>query len=247
MKNKLALLGKIILLTMGLSLLLTACASAASAIQPAATGEAAQVPAGTPVPGQGERTQPAAMKLALGIVSLDDTQTPITTEQAQELLPLWKAVRSLSKSETSSSQEVDALIKQMQGVLTAEQTQAIDEMQLSFEEMAAVYEKLGIEMAVGGPRGTPDPAIQATMQAARESGEMPGGGGFGGGDPGMMPGGGVPGGEPGMGGGFGGGAGIEARQTAAASGGEVQRDFGLGISSELLDALIAFLQAKVAV
>ncbi|MBN2547948.1 MAG: hypothetical protein JXB15_02230, partial [Anaerolineales bacterium] len=80
---------------------------------------------------------------------------------------------------------------------------------------------------------------------ARESGEMPPGGFEG--DPGMMPGGGVPGsgGGPGMGGGYGSGAGIEARQTAAASGGgEVQRDFGLGISAELLEAIIEFLQTR---
>jgi len=186
----------------------------------------------------GDRLMPVAMKLALGIFKLEETDMPIDAEQAQQLLPLWKAVRTLSESETAASQEIQAVLNQIQGTLTTEQIQAIDAMQLTMADMNALAESLGLDFGGGGRFGNLTPEMQATMQAARESGQAPPGG-FGGGM------------GPGMGGGPGGGAGGEAgsvspevRQTAMAEWG-TRGGSGLGINPALLEAVIKFLTEKI--
>ena len=84
---------------------------------------------------------------------------------------------------------------------------------------------------------------QATAEAMRESGEFPGPGG------GLSPGGGMglgSGGGMGPGGGeFGGDTGItpEMRETAMAERGNGTRR-GFGINTQLLEAIITFLEAK---
>ncbi|MEW5869346.1 MAG: hypothetical protein AB1894_08730 [Chloroflexota bacterium] len=232
-----------------LSLLLSACSVAvqggavqaeAAASTPApktGAGEAtAQAPAPNTTPPAGGAAMGASMalQLALGTVKLEETDYPVDADQARQLLPLWKAARSLSQSETTAQAEVDALFRQIQNTLTPEQMQAITAMDLSMQDMAAVGEQLGLALAPGGGFGNADPEMQATMQAARESGQMPPGGG---------PEGGMPGGGPPGGGDFGGGLSPEAQQTAMAE--RSARGATLGLPSELMDALIAFLETKI--
>lgn len=130
---------------------------------------------GTPMPGGGLSD---SMRLVLGILSLADSDIPLTTEQATAMLPLWKAVRSLGESDTAAQAELDALYTQIRGTLTAEQLDAIDTMSLDMQSMASLAEKWGLDMgfAAGfgsGMRGTASPELQATRQAMRESGQMP--------------------------------------------------------------------------
>lgn len=193
-------------------------------------------PAGTQSPQSGvvDREMPLAMTLALGTLKLEQTEYPVDSTQAGELLTLWKAARTLSESETTAAEEIQAIIKQIEETMTPQQTQSIEDMQLSFEDTRQIYDDLGIEFG-GGGFGNLDPEIQATIEAARESGQSPPGG-FGGGFPGSGPG--------GPGGGFGGGEfSPEARQTAIAERGGFQRA-GLGIPRPLLDALIDYLETK---
>jgi len=140
-----------------------------------ATDEASTVEvSGTPMPGGGVSD---SMRLVLGILSLADSNTPLTTEQAAAMLPLWKAVRSLGDSDTAAQAEIDALYTQIHGTLTDEQLQAIDAMALDGQSMASLAESLGIDTGFaggfGGIRGTASPEMQATMQALRESGQRP--------------------------------------------------------------------------
>jgi hypothetical protein len=208
-----------------------------AACGPVAAGGAAQAGNGTAANGtpSANREMPLTVQLALGTFKLEETDYPITAEQAQKLLPLWKAARSLGRSDTSATQEIDAVVKQIQKTLTPEQTKAIQEMKLTFQDMGAIAQKLGIEIGRGGGFGNLSPEMQATAQAARQSGRSPQGGGGGG-----FPGG--PGGPPGGGpGGFGGG-GQSLQQTAVARGGG--RRASLGVNPALLDAVIKFLEAK---
>lgn len=162
MKKITILLSLLFLLTLALS----ACAG--STATQATTSVAAS---GTPMPGQGLSD---SMHLLLGILSLADSDTPLTVEQATAMLPLWKAVRSLGESDTTAQAEIDALYTQIRDMLTEEQVTAIDSMNLSMESMASLAEDLGLDMQfVGGGRGDMTPEMQATMQALRESGQMP--------------------------------------------------------------------------
>jgi hypothetical protein len=155
-------------------------------------------------------------------------------------LPLWKATRSLSQSETAATEEIEALINQIEGTMTGDQLATIEAMELTMQDFSDIAESLGLEIDAGGRFGEMTPEMQATREAMRESGQMPEGG-FGGG----------PGG--GMGRGFGGGAGgeagdefnPEAMQTAIAERGGAPRGANLGLNSVLLDAIIEFLEGKV--
>jgi hypothetical protein len=192
----------------------------------------------------GERTLeiPMETQLMLGTVKLEETDYPVDSKQASALLPLWKALRSLTESEIAAQAEIDAVVNQIQEIMSGEQMMAIEAMGLTMMDFASVAETLGIETGFADRIGEMNPEMQATMEAMRESGEFPQGG--------ELPGGGFPGGRQGggqgLGGGFGGGAELdpEARETAIAERGGA-RGAGFGINSALLDAIIEFLEAKV--
>ena len=156
----------ILILTLLLTLALSACGGSSTT-----EGAASADVSGTPMPGGGISD---SMRLVLGILSLADSDTPLTAEQATAMLPLWKAVRSLGESDTAAQAEIDALYTQVRGTLTAEQAAAIDAMSLDGQSMASLAESLGIDTGFGGGmRGTASPEMQATMQALRESGDFP--------------------------------------------------------------------------
>jgi len=180
-----------------------------------------------------EGNMPLALKLLMGTFKLEETDHPITASQAEEMLPLWKALRSLSESETTASEELDALVNQIEDILTPEQVTEIDAMELTVQDMRVVSEEMGIELGGSGRFGDMTPEMQATREAARESGQFPGGG----------LGGGIPGQGGGPGGGNFGGISPEARQTAIAEGGGV-RGASLGLNPAFLEAMILFLEGK---
>jgi hypothetical protein len=191
---------------MGMMILLTACSSPvatqASNQQGNTTGTV--LVEGTPQPGQVS----TEMKLLLGTFSLEGSDQAVSAEQAAQLLPLWKAMKSLSSSDTTSQDEINALIKQIEESMTEEQMTAIDAMNLDNQSMMDIMQNLGITMGPSNLNGTPASAEQAaTLQALRQSGGgeggfIPGGGPAGGGGGGFNPGdgpsggGGFPGGVP---------------------------------------------------
>ena len=196
--------------------------------------------------GIAERLQgalPLSAQLGFGTLLLEDTEYAVTPAQAVELLPLWKAARSLNDSETVAEAELEAVFNQIQDTMTSEQITAISEMQLTGEEMAQLMEDLGLSFGFGGPGfGNLTPEQQATAQAARESGE-----GFSGG---RFPGGGIPGGgNPGGSGegGFqvfgGGNLTPEQQATMEARRAEIG-NFRAGFALIFVDPLIELLEAR---
>jgi len=139
--------------------------------------------------------QPVENKLAIGILSLEGTDKAVTAEEAKNLLPLWKAVKSLSSSTSTSDSEITALYKQIEETLTAEQVQAIKDLNLSQDQMRTLLQKYGGFPAGGGQDGANPSDMtdeqRATLQALRRSnnngssgGDRPGGNGDGGFPPG---------------------------------------------------------------
>jgi hypothetical protein len=88
-------------------------------------------------------------KLAIGTLKLEGTDKAVDSEEAKTLLPLWKAVRTLSASETISSKEMDALYSQIEGAMTKEQVKAIEEMSLTREDISKLMADLGINFIPG--------------------------------------------------------------------------------------------------
>lgn len=175
---------------------------------------------------------PLPMQLSIGILKLQGTENEVDAETAKQLLTLWKAVKSLSSSDTASAIEIEALYKQIQRTMTKEQIEAISDMKLSTENLMQISQELGLALGGGLGMGTMSEEKKATMEAAQASG----GGMMGG--PGGMPGGGMPG------GGMLGGA--PPGQNSSSSGNSQNRAFQSSqIDSTLVDAVIKYLESKI--
>jgi hypothetical protein len=145
--------------------------------QPAATGD--------------QNTMPLQTQLAVGTLKLEETELAVTSDQAAELLSLWKAARSLSESDNVAAEEMNAIFTQIQETMAPEQLDTINAMELTNEDLRELFPEME-------QIGNISPERQATMEAMRESGQgppegfTPGGMGGGQGGPPMGEGGGMP-------------------------------------------------------
>jgi hypothetical protein len=193
------------------------------------------------LPTDDENALPVQLQLVFGTLKLDGTENEVDAETAKALLPLWKAARSLSSSDTAAPQEVDAIFKQIQDTMTPAQVQAIAAMKLTRDDTMKIAQEMGLNIGpVGGGPGNLSAGGQATMEANRENGQglpeggMPGGAPPGGGMPssGGPPAGGFPGGGP-QGGGSSGGSSGQSNNRARS-----------GFGNALYDVVIQYLQEK---
>ncbi len=140
-----------------------------------------------------DETQVAAetsgFELALGTIKLENSGLSVNSSQAQELIPLWQAYASLSQSDITAQAELDAVMRQIQDKMTAEQLTLIESWELSAQDMQSIMDEFGIELG----RGIGDGAGTGSNQGERPEGVMPGqgmgggqglGGGMGSGIPG---------------------------------------------------------------
>jgi hypothetical protein len=187
-----------------------------------------------------EGALPVQTQLIVGTLQLEESETAVTREQAAVLIPLWKAVRSLSSSDTAAQAELEALMDQVQETMTAEQLQAIAAMQLTQEDLFGVMQELGIGPvgAEGGDQVFQFDGGQASGEGQASGGGPPEGFVFEGGPP-----------EGFQGGGPGGGQlftqDLDPDQVATL---EAQRGSGGGIGARagqfLIEPLLEMLEAK---
>jgi hypothetical protein len=136
-----------------------------------------------------------AYQYALGILKLEETDQAITADQASALLPLWESLQTINQPQTSdpqnmptqaanatpqnpqqpedNSDEINTLTEQIAAALTADQLQAIDDLQISTETVDTLLTSLNIEIST--PQGQP----QGDGQAAGTPGQGGGPGGNG--------------------------------------------------------------------
>ena len=188
-----------------LALTLTACASS--------TGTPASAPSGGP----GAMELPAQTKLVLGTINLEETDYPITSEQAVELLPMFYVLQDLNDSDTAAQEEIDGLVAQIQETLTAEQTQAIDGMSLSMRDVFAISQ------------GSSGSTSSSDAESATSAGGPPDMGAGAPPDMGGMPGGGMQ----------------STGTTSASSDTSAAPVMDTSTPSALFDAVIALLQKKI--
>ncbi len=185
----------------------TATQNQASDTQSSADNNGTQVDSSSTSSGQASE----GLILAAGTLKLEGTDLAVTKDQATQLLPLWKAVRSFASSDTITESEIDAVYQQIEQELTSDQMQAINEMNITQDSMQSILSDLGYNQmpnasgtdtgtSTGGfpddgsfPQGGPDAG------GGFPGGVAPSGGGAGGG--------GFPSGGAGGGGFAGGGAG----------------------------------------
>lgn len=189
--------------------------------------------------------QPIEQKLALGTLKLEGTGKAITAEQAKALLPLWKAVKTMSSSSNTSQDEMNALYKQIEEAMTADQVQAIKDLNISQDDLQALMKQYGIQAPQMGQRNASGtPVARSQSGTSGTGGAQAGGqGGFPGGDAGGPP---PDGGFPGGG---------QSSNTAGNSQGSAQGTprarpagggFRGGVNFIFVDPLIKMLEQRVA-
>ncbi len=126
-----------------------------------------------------ENALSANTQLALGILRLEGTPQAVTPVQAKSLLPLWQAFQG---SALQDQTEQNAVLKQIEGTLTAEQVQAIAAMRLTNDDMRTWMDEHGMQFRFAGAPGTPGPGggpsgmtdeQRAAFQATRQAGGGP--------------------------------------------------------------------------
>ncbi len=187
---------------------------------------------------------PIPSQLALGSLKLEETDLAIDETQAAELVPLWQAYQSLSTSDKAAEAEINAVLKQIQGAMTAEQIEAVAAMALTSEDMDAYMQEMAGQFGGRGlfvSRGEGDDSGEGEPPGGFGGGGFPGGGFPGGGFPGGgIPGGGIPG-E-----GFAGGADAEARATRIAEmDGDAEDIMSAFMDQALTNTLVRALQLKI--
>lgn len=171
---------------------------------------------------------PGITGLLFGTLMLEKTEYAVTAEQAADLVSLWKLAKNLTTSGTAAQEEIQAVANQIQNLMTGEQLEYLTEIEISPQDIFALFEELG---------------ISAFPEGAGEGDWNFPGGGFPGGGPGGHggEGGGFPGGVPG------GGQFTEEQQATAEARREEfgGRGAGFGNNPALFDALIAVLEGKL--
>jgi len=153
----------ILILFVLVSLALVSCGSATDAT---ATGDT-YVSSNLPVEYEGAIS--VRNQLALGTLNLAGTALAPTAAEAQALLPLWQALRSLQTSGVSAPEEVNAILAQIETSMRPEQLQEIAAMELTSTDMQAWAMENGIQVGTG--EGVPgqgqgmSPEARATRQA----------------------------------------------------------------------------------
>jgi len=158
---------KKLLFTLALfSLLMTACASAL-----AAPSVDSQLYVSQNLDTSYENALAARQQLTLGSLKLAETSTPLTAQQAKNMLPLWQALANMTRSGNSSPAEVNAILAQIESAFTAEQLTAIREMKLTSADIQAWASANGVALGSGSGGGQGggsgmSPEARATKQAA---------------------------------------------------------------------------------
>ena len=171
-------------------MLLTACGTADKVVDEVDTiGEQR-----AKLQGDYENALSPALQLVVGTLMLEETDLALEAEMATTLIPYWKLYTTLTESDSTALEELDALVNEIEGLMTTDQINYIVGLELTQESMLTIIEELGImedlrtgegdgtgaNRPEGMPEGTRpgggqgrsgaegvDPELMATMQASR--------------------------------------------------------------------------------
>ncbi|PKO15798.1 MAG: hypothetical protein CVU39_09755 [Chloroflexi bacterium HGW-Chloroflexi-10] len=227
MIKNIGLLSVILLIMM---VILSACSSGLSQIE---TQEAVQAD-GTTIANEMQLT--IQTRLVLGTFSLEDTENKVTSEQAQELLPMWKTLKVLLESDSAADLEIEALEEQIQETMTSAQNQTMNALSFTRESYMEFMSEYLPDIQMGGAAMRQDGTGNTSGRQMQAGGMEAGGGGMPAGG-GGMPAGGMPAGGGGMEG--------ETGGALPQSDGQITNaGMAGGMNTLLIDALIELLESK---
>ncbi len=85
-----------------------------------------------------------ALQLVVGTLILEDTDLAVDAELAETLVPYWKLYITLTESDTTAPEELDAIINEIQLLMTPDQVNYIVGLELIQEDMMTMIDELGI-------------------------------------------------------------------------------------------------------
>jgi hypothetical protein len=139
--------------------------------------------------GESEERGLTLNQLAFGIFAMEETDSAVTSEQAETLLPLWKAAKAVYESDTASQAEREAITQQIESAMSAGQMTFISQMEDDPNAMRDWMAEQGLDMGnfTGGalPEGMSKDDITPEMRESMRQGMGQGNGGGPGG--GMLP------------------------------------------------------------
>jgi hypothetical protein len=114
-------------------------------------------------------------QLLVGTLKLEDTTLAISSDQADQLLPLWETLQSLASSNTAASQEIDAVVSQIKSTMSPQQVSSITAMKLTQQDLVAAAENAGVSSAASSSASTTSMTNASSAQLQSGAGD-PGGG-----------------------------------------------------------------------
>jgi hypothetical protein len=127
--------------------------------------------------------------LGVGILMMEGSALEVSKEQAQSLLPLWKAIKNLSNDNSIPEAEMTAVYRQILETMTAEQMQELQGATWTDADFNTVIQKYGAQSA--SATSSAELAASGVSQSHGNAALNPGGGMPVGG----LPAGGAPGGD----------------------------------------------------
>jgi len=85
-----------------------------------------------------------ALQLVVGTLLMEDSDLAVDSELAATLIPYWKLFITLTESDTTAHEELDALVEEIQLLMTSDQVNHIISLALTQEDMMALIDELGI-------------------------------------------------------------------------------------------------------
>lgn len=147
------------------ALLLAACGGATA---PQAGSVSASAPSGMSLDTSYPNALPVRNQLLLGALKLEESAHPLSATQAAALLPLWQGIRGTMNSGAAAQAETDALLKQIEAGLSAEQRAAIRGWKLTQVDLQEWARSQGITLGSGnapGGMGAGEPGGGQTLSA----------------------------------------------------------------------------------
>jgi hypothetical protein len=149
---------KLVSIVIGLVLVLTACGSTQSSNASATASTMLSL----------------EEQLLVGTLKLESTTLAVSTEQADQLLPLWETLQSMASSGTAASQEVDAVVSQIESTMSPEQFSSITAMNLTQQDLAAAVRDTGASTTSSSSTRTTNPgSLQPQSGAGAPGGGNP--------------------------------------------------------------------------
>ena len=128
-------------------------------------------------------------QLIVGTFKLEGTDQAVTAEQAKVLLPLWQQVQALSPSMgpgaasqgqpaatftvqasgSDSQAQIDALVSQIEAVMTIDQLQAIASMKITQDSAMTILQNQGVSMGRARWTGRQRPTASARHAIRRRT------------------------------------------------------------------------------